>query len=222
MTDHPTPIVLTALLCAGLLSGCGGSDTPAASATPDPPAETAQLPPGHPPVDAGAPADAMPPVPAGSGSGAAALRWAAPAAWVEEQPSSSMRRAQYRVPGDAGDAQCVVYYFGPGQGGDAESNADRWGQQFTRPDGGSPADALVKRQIDVGGIPVLLAETTGTYNGGFMAGGSGDTLEGQMLLGAIAEGPDANWFFKLTGPEATVRAHREAFEGMIGSLERGK
>ena len=27
-------------------------------------------------------------------------------------PSSSMRRAQYRVPGAGGDAECVVFYFG--------------------------------------------------------------------------------------------------------------
>jgi hypothetical protein len=39
-----------------------------------------------------------------------------------------------------------------------------------------------------------------------------------MLLGAIAEGPDAPWFFKFTGPEATVRAQRQAFVGMMRSL----
>jgi hypothetical protein len=40
-----------------------------------------------------------------------------------------------------------------------------------------------------------------------------------MLLGAIAQGPDANWFFKFTGPAGTVRAQRAAFEGMIRSLK---
>jgi hypothetical protein len=42
-----------------------------------------------------------------------------------------------------------------------------------------------------------------------------------MLLGAVAAGPDANWFFKSTGPQATVEAHRAAFEGMIASLKPG-
>jgi hypothetical protein len=42
-----------------------------------------------------------------------------------------------------------------------------------------------------------------------------------MLLGAVAEGPDSNWFFKLTGPEATVRAERAAFEGMLRTLKAG-
>jgi hypothetical protein len=39
-----------------------------------------------------------------------------------------------------------------------------------------------------------------------------------MLLGAIAAGPDAPWFFKFTGPETTVRAQREAFAKLLGSL----
>ncbi len=47
------------------------------------------------------------------------------------------------------------------------------------------------------------------------------SLEDYMLLGAIARGPDANWFFKLTGPRATVAGQREAFRGMIESLKTG-
>jgi hypothetical protein len=49
-----------------------------------------------------------------------------------------MRRAQYKVPGPAGAGECVVFYFGPGQGGDAQSNAERWASQFTQPGGRSP------------------------------------------------------------------------------------
>jgi len=43
---------------------------------------------------------------------------------------------------------------------------------------------------------------------------------GHMLLGAVATGPDANWFFKLTGPQATVEAQNEAFLGMVRSLKK--
>jgi hypothetical protein len=45
--------------------------------------------------------------------------------------------------------------------------------------------------------------------------------ENSMLLGSIAEGPDAPWFFKMTGPQATVEANREAFEAMMKSLRTG-
>jgi hypothetical protein len=43
-----------------------------------------------------------------------------------------------------------------------------------------------------------------------------------MLLGAIARGPDANWFFKATGPRATMEANRAAFEAMVNSIRPGK
>jgi hypothetical protein len=44
---------------------------------------------------------------------------------------------------------------------------------------------------------------------------------GYRLLGAVAPGPDANWYFKFTGPDATVNAQRAAFESMVKSLKHG-
>jgi hypothetical protein len=162
------------------------------------------------------------PVPPGVGSGDTALTWTSPEGWTAEAPSSNMRRAQYRVPGDAGDAECVVFYFGPGEGGDAMANALRWADQFTQPDGRSSRELLATEEIDVNGIPVLLSSVTGTYSGGMpMMGQQAQVLPDHMLLGAVAAGPDANWFFKLTGPQATVEANREAFTGMIRSLRPG-
>jgi hypothetical protein len=43
-----------------------------------------------------------------------------------------------------------------------------------------------------------------------------------MLLGAIADGPDAKWFFRATGAQATLEAQRAAFNRMIRSLRRGQ
>jgi hypothetical protein len=42
-----------------------------------------------------------------------------------------------------------------------------------------------------------------------------------MLLGAIADGPDAQWFFRAIGPRATLEAQRAAFDRMIRSIKRG-
>lgn len=145
----------------------------------------------------------------------AALAWQAPDGWESQPPSSGMRHAQYRVPGPAGDAECVVFYFGAGQGGDGMANARRWANQFEQPDGSSSEEAMATGQTQVGDIPVLTVEVTGTYTGG-MSGGP--PMPEAMLLGAVARGPDANWFFKLTGPQGTVEAQRGAFEGLIGSL----
>ena len=178
------------------------------------------LPQGHPPADSRA--AAVTPPPPGSGSGAAGLAWKVPAAWVEESPSSPMRKAQYRVPAPTGDGECAVFYFGPGQGGDPMSNALRWAGQFKQPDGRPSSDVMKVSNVDIGGIAVHEVEVTGTFTGGMTT-----TMEpaldkpNSMLLGAIAQGPDANWFFKFTGPEATVGAQRAAFQGMIRSLKTG-
>lgn len=190
------------------------------SATGD--AQTRPLPPGHPPTDK-SPAPPSVPAPApGSGTAGQALTWTLPSGWTEEAPSSSMRRAQYRIPGPGGPAECAVFYFGPGQGGDAKSNAARWASQFHRADGGPVGDALKTRETKVGDIAVVLVEVMGTYAGGMGSGPAGPERPNYMLLGAIAKGPDANWFFRATGPRATLEAQRAAFDGLIRSLRRGQ
>ncbi len=132
-----------------------------------------------------------------------------------------MRRAQYRVPGPAGDGECAVFYFGPGQGGDPESNVLRWADQFGQPDGGSSRDALIRRELVVEGIPVIVAEVRGTYSGGMTGTGPQTPRPDSMLFGAVAMGPDANWFFKLTGPEETIEGQREQFMSLVESLRVG-
>jgi hypothetical protein len=181
----------------------------------------AGMPPGHPPVAVQGNVDALPPVAPGAGQGAGTLVWTVPPTWVPETPASEMRKAQYRLPGEAGAAECVVFYFGPGQGGDPQSNAERWGAQFADP-AGKPVTATTTSE-KVGDIDVLRVEAKGTYVGAMMMGGGPQPgpKAGYMLLGAVASGPDANWFFKLTGPESTVEAHRAAFGSLIASLRPG-
>jgi hypothetical protein len=206
-----TKITLLLTLMVVLLGGAGTGG-----------AQTQPLPPGHPPTGAPGAQPAIPGPPPGSGTEKQALTWKLPSGWKEEAPSSSMRRAQYRIPGSAGAAECVVFYFGPGQGGDAKANAARWASQFHAAGGGPVGDALKTRETKVGDIPVLLVEVTGTYAGGMGSGPSGAEQPDYMLLGAIAQGPDANWFFRATGPRATLEAQRAAFDGLVRSIKRGK
>src|SRR5678815_1665505 len=66
------------------------------------------------------------------------LKFRVPAGWVEEERTSSMRVAQYRLPkapGDTEDASLVLYYFGQGQGGSTMANIDRWITQMKQADG---------------------------------------------------------------------------------------
>lgn len=211
-----TGTLLASLLLA-ILVACGGTQPEPASETAEPP-ETAALPPGHPPMGQ-SDSNAMLPNPV-MGEGAA-LRWTMPAEWTNEPPSNPMRQAQYRIPGVAGDGQCVVYYFGAGQGGGPEANAQRWADQFEQPDGRESREVLVTELSEVNDMPVLLVEVTGTYNEGgmMMTGGPATANPGYMLKAAIVQGPDANWFFKFTGPEETVQASAGQFQALVDSVQ---
>lgn len=180
-------------------------------------AQTRPMPPGHPPTDR----PAMPSPPAGSGTGSAALTWTPPPGWKAETPASAMRRAQYLIAGPGGPAECVVFYFGPGQGGSPKANIERWASQFRRADGTPVVDALKTRGIKVGDVPVTLVEVSGTFVGGMGGGPTGPEQRDHMMLAAIAEGPDANWFFRAIGPRATLAAARADFEKMARSIRRG-
>lgn len=149
------------------------------------------------------------------------LIWDLPAGWTEVAPSSNIRLAQYTVPGSGGDGECVVFYFGPGQGGDPLANAQRWAGQFSQPDDSPSLDKMTMRELDGGALGLTLVEVTGTYNGGMTMGPTSPTPEpGWMLLGGIAAGPDAPWFFKLTGPQATLEENKDAFVGMLHSIRQ--
>ncbi len=153
----------------------------------------------------------------------AGLKFTAPPGWVSEPPSSSMRKAQYRLPrveGDGEDAEMVVYYF-QGGGGGVQANIDRWVGQFTKPDG-SPANdsAKISKKV-VHGVPVTTVDVSGTYSGAMgPMGASEPAKSGYRLLAAVAEASDGPWFFKLTGPVKTVAKWESSFDSFVDSIQQ--
>jgi hypothetical protein len=96
---------------------------------------------------------------------AAGLKWATPTGWKMNEGSRPMRAATYSVPAAAGDpenAECVVYFFGAGQGGSIEANLDRWKNQFLQ--NGQPANAQIGKRT-AHGLPVTTIESAGDYTG---------------------------------------------------------
>jgi hypothetical protein len=217
------------LLAIGCVLALGGSAcSRSGSESPQPPADAgaaatggagtgvdrSALPSGHPPVEGTDGADA------GAPQGAV-ISWTPPAGWRQETPSSGMRYAQFRVPGldgDPEDAECAVFYFGPGQGGSPKDNADRWVGQFRQPDGSSSQDRAKIELKTVNGKQVMYVEVGGTYTASMMGMPGGEAKKDYALIGAIVSGPDAPWFFKLTGPRRTVEASRDAFTELIASI----
>ena len=114
-----------------------------------------------------------------------------------------MRKATYVIPHAAGekdDGELGVFYFGPGQGGAVEANVDRW------------VNGLVTHTVEI-------------ESASFAAGAMGMTPKadaklrsGYALLGAIVETPGGPYFFKLTGPKATVAGAKATFYKLLDSL----
>jgi len=153
----------------------------------------------------------------------AGLKWTAPTGWKTEAPKP-MRAATYTVPPAAGDpapAECVVYFFGTGQGGSVQANLDRWKGQVLGPDG-KPAEAKIAKRT-IHGLPVTTIDTAGDYGGmGGPMAQSKSVQSNYRLLGAIIEGPDGNIFIKFTGPAKTIAASQADFEQFLNSFDREK
>ena len=219
---RPSPILI---LCLAACSSGGAPAASSASEAPAPAKPSAAQPSAAQPSAAqptsqptSAPAAAAAPMKSSAGG----LRWEAPAPFAQRAPKSRMRAAEYGLPGDAGEGELTVYYFGPGQGGSVQANMDRWIGQFTQPDGSDSKAAAKIAERKVGDLKVTTLDLTGTFDGGMapmMQKAPAAPMTDHRVLGAIAEGPQGPVFFKLVGPAATLGSAEQAFEGLVGSLE---
>jgi hypothetical protein len=150
------------------------------------------------------------------------LKFTVPAGWVEEERSSSMRVAQYKLPraeGDTEDASLVLYYFGQGQGGSAAANVERWVGQMKQADGSATKDAKEER-FETNGLKVTTVDASGTYVAETGPGsGTFHNNAGYRLRAAVVETPNGSYFVKLIGPEKTVTHWNESFLSYIRSFE---
>lgn len=143
-----------------------------------------------------------------------AIHWTVPSAWKVAESPSRMRIATYKTPkaeGDADEGEMSVTQVG----GDVPSNIARWKGQF-----GAAAEPKVEER-SVGDLKVSIVQIEGTFSGMSMPGSApGTPKEGYALLGAVVVWPGHGdpYFFKLTGPKATIDAARPAFEELVGSL----
>jgi hypothetical protein len=168
-----------------------------------------------------APASASPTAPAAAASqvAVAGIRFTPPSSWTAEGPRP-MRVATYQIPKAAGDqdeAECAVYFFGAGQGGDVQANLARWLGQFAGP----PAKWDRMEKKDVSGVPVTEVDEAGTFLWSASPMSPDKTpKQGWRLLGAIVEAPGGTVFVKMTGPAATVAAAKAGFESLVGSIAK--
>ena len=121
-----------------------------------------------------------------------------------------MRIATYKIPVAGKDTEEAELSISRA-GGSTEANLQRWVGQFEE------AGKDTRETRTVRGMKVTTVEVGGTYLGGMM-GGAAAKKPGWSLLGAIVETQGSSYFFKMTGPTATVKNARKAFDGMLDSI----
>jgi len=152
----------------------------------------------------------------------ASIEYEIPEGWIKVQPTSSMRKAQFRLPkveGDSEDGELAAFYFGPGQGGSVQANVSRWIAQFSKPDGTPASDLAEVTTRQINGKAVTVVDVSGTYTGS-----SGPMMQGGppqpdfRMVAAIIETSQGPWFYKLTGPRRTVDKWESSFDEFVSSL----
>lgn len=202
-----TRLALLSALCVAA-AGCDSG--------PPPPASGSSAASSAAPAPAPAPApDPVADAPAAAGTVTLpqGLRYTVPPAWEVQQPSSSMRAAQYGLPaaeGESAAAECVVFFFGLTQGGGVEDNIQRWIGQMSPAAGAEP----VRDTFEINGCTVHTLDVEGDYSGGPAGGGAA----GARMLAAIVETEGGKFFFKAIGPVQTIGAQAEAFQALCKSV----
>ena len=151
-----------------------------------------------------APADAM--ASATVPTGSEAITWTAPAAWTPKPPSP-MRKGSYAITGTGGEADLSITAF-PGDTGGLLANLNRWRGQISLPPLASGELEASLLHLDANGLHFDVVDFVGTANG-----------TPTRLIGAVLSRPGETWFFKLTGPEATVAAAKADFFAFIQTVK---
>lgn len=197
--------ILTALTIAAIaITACSQSESTVPT---NPPKQTRQAGP-HSGADPGVEAMTQA-APAPDGGG---IVYELPTGWTRVKPTGKLRMDQATIAGPTGDAELAVFFFGIGSGGGVEANFDMWTEQV---EGGTP----VRGTFEQGGFKVSWIETAGTLAPSGLKGPR-EPRPNSRLLGAVVEGAGGPWFFKVTGPDATVAAQKEAFLSMLRAIKR--
>lgn len=141
------------------------------------------------------------------------FKFMVPADWQEQPPKSQFVLGEFSLTGEGGPARLTL----SSAGGDLASNIDRWQGQFRR----GPNDPEPRQsEITFDGQKGTLVELSGTYAD--MLSKDGQPNKNWRMLGvAVPLGP-TNFFVKLTGPQVTVTAQREAFVKFVESAKAEK
>ncbi len=129
-----------------------------------------------------------------------------------------MRAASYQAPAADGDKEpgdLGVFYFGADEGGGVESNMKRWVGQFP----GTPKERIRRSQRTENGLLQHIVEVDGEKFMSGVPGGPKTPKDKYAMIAFIVEAPSGLYFFKLTGPQATVEKAKEPLFSMMKTVQ---
>jgi len=144
-----------------------------------------------------------------------------PKAWKEtpKEELSMLRAAQFSIPPAEGTdtgAELVAYNFGPGQGGSAMANIERWLGQVKIEENTKPEIY----QKEVNGLTVTEVLAKGTLLPSTMGMAPEEPQPDSALYGIMIEGgPAGNVFIKVTGGAATIESAGPALVTLVDSVK---
>ena len=138
-----------------------------------------------------------------------------PAKWKSEKTASRMRAAQFSIAGKEGQesAECVFFYFGPGEGGGAKANLERWAGQFAK----EPKPVIKVEEAKAGGVSLVYMFGSGTFMSGPPFGGAKVPKKNYGMAAAVLGTKPGYIFVKMTGPKEIVVKARADFKKMVES-----
>jgi len=136
-----------------------------------------------------------------------------PQSWKREKPSNKLRLAQFSVPAAEEDADGAELVLSGPFGGSVRANVERWLGQVDAEEGGTK---MSQGETDQG--KYIWVELAGTYH---MSVGppflrQTKAMPGYRVVNVMFMTEGGNYFFKLAGPDATVKAAANALRASFG------
>lgn len=194
-------IVAVSLLSLGL-AGCGEGDLRAYQAPKSAPYVEPELFSGLGPTSSANPASPQP----------VGITWDVPEPWTEAPSTSSFIFAVFEAKGDTGDARITVSSL-TNDGGGVLENINRWRGQV----GLGPVERYQQQPM----TPVTVADQPAGLIDLSAPGGAGASLERLMVVFIPRPDQGLTWYFKMSGPSATLEEQKQAFVGFVESVGFG-
>ena len=169
-------------------------------------AAQAQLPPSHPPIDAG---NMMAQAGSAPSSGDFKPNWEVPSAW-KEVPGGQFLVAKFILPGGGDVPTALNVSMSSGDGGGLLANVNRWRGQLGLEPVTEAVLATQVQSLDLPGGKATLADIAGQ-----------DAKSGQKarLLAAVVPRSGETWFYKLMGNAEVVQQEKDAFMKFVQGVK---